>query len=123
MQEEDRGMRAAPPDCQWPESCSSEPRCLSLCGCGDTSPHVQAYLLAVPITSLGHSLDMLPRWLSGQELPANAGDVGLISGSGRFPRKGNGYSLQYFCLGNPMDGGAWWAIVNGVPKSQKQLSD
>ena len=42
--------------------------------------YVQAYLLAVPITSLGHSLDRLPRWLSGKELPANAGDAGLISG-------------------------------------------
>ena len=90
MQEEGKETRAAPPDCQWPESCSSQPCCLTpsgaLCGCGETSPYVQA-LLAVPITSLGHSLDRLPRWLSGKELPANAGDAGLISGLGRSPRK------------------------------------
>ena len=46
--------------------------------------------------------------------PANAGDVGLISGSGRSPRVGNGYPLQYSCLGNLMDRGGWWAIGYGV---------
>ena len=46
--------------------------------------------------------------------PANEGDVGLIPGSGRSPREGNGTPLQYFCLGNPMDRGAWWATVHGV---------
>ena len=43
--------------------------------------------------------------------PANAGDVGLISGSGRSPGEGNGSPLQYSCLGNPMDGGARQAAV------------
>ena len=46
--------------------------------------------------------------------PANAGDGGddvLIPGSGRSPRVGNGSPLQYACLQNPMDRGAWWAIV------------
>ena len=38
-------------------------------------------------------------------------------------REGNGTPLQYFCLENPMDGGAWWAAVHGVTKSQTQLSD
>ena len=45
--------------------------------------------------------------------PANAGDAGdagLIPGSGRAPGEGNGNPLQYFCLGNPMDRGAWWPI-------------
>ena len=42
---------------------------------------------------------------------ANAGDTGSISGLGRFPGEGNGNPLQYFCLGNPMDKGAWWANV------------
>ena len=46
--------------------------------------------------------------------PANAGDVGLIPGSGRSPEKGNGNPLQYSCLGNPMDGGAWRATVHEV---------
>ena len=40
----------------------------------------------------------------------NAGDQGLIPGSGRFPGEGNGNPLQYSCLENSMDGGAWWAI-------------
>ena len=53
----------------------------------------------------------------------NAGDPGLIPGSGRSPGEGNGNSLQYSCLENPMDGGAWWATVHGVAKSQTQLSD
>ena len=52
-------------------------------------------------------------------LPANAEDVrvaGLIPGSGRPPGGGNGNPFQYFCLGNPMERGAWWAAVHGVTK-------
>ena len=45
---------------------------------------------------------------------ANAGNVGSIPGSGRLPGEGNGNPLQYPCLGNPMDRGAWWATVHGV---------
>ena len=52
-----------------------------------------------------------------KNLPANAGDTGLIPGSGRSPGEKNGNPLQYSCLGNPMDGGAWWATVHGVSKS------
>ena len=51
--------------------------------------------------------------------PANAGDVrdvGSIPGSGRSPGVGNGNPLQYSCLENPMDRGAWWATVRGVAK-------
>ena len=44
-----------------------------------------------------------------KNLPANAGDIGLISGSGRSPGEGNGNPLQYSCLGNSMDRGAWKA--------------
>ena len=54
-------------------------------------------------------------------LPANAGDVrdaDLIPGLGRSPGEGNGNPLQYSCLENPMDGGAWWATIHGVAKSQ-----
>ena len=50
--------------------------------------------------------------------PANAGDVGLIPGSGRSPGEGDGNPLQNSCLGNPMDRGAWLATVHGVAKSQ-----
>ena len=56
-----------------------------------------------------------------KNLPANTGDTGnegLIPGLGRSPRVGNGNSLQYSCLENSMDRGAWWAMVHRVPKSQ-----
>ena len=51
-----------------------------------------------------------------KNLPAmqEAGDAGLIPGLGRSLEEGNGNSLQYSCLGNPTDRGAWWAIVHGV---------
>ena len=49
-----------------------------------------------------------------KNLPANAGDMDLIPGSGRYPREGNGDPLLYSCLGNPMDRGAWLATVHGV---------
>ena len=51
-----------------------------------------------------------------KNLPANAGDRGLIPGSGRSPGGGNGNPLQYSCLENSMDRGAWWATVHGVAK-------
>ena len=51
------------------------------------------------------------------------GDLGSVPGLGRFPGEGNGNPLQYSCLENPMDRGAWWATVHGVTKSQTQLSD
>ena len=57
-----------------------------------------------------------PRGSVVKNPPANAGDVGLIPGSGRSPGEGNGNPLQYSCLGNPMDRGAWWATVCGVAK-------
>ena len=47
---------------------------------------------------------------------ANAGDLGLIPGYGRSPGEGNGNSLQYSCLENPVERGAWWAIIHGVAK-------
>ena len=54
---------------------------------------------------------------------SNVGDLGSIPGWGRSPGEGNGNPLQYSCLENPMDGGAWWATVHGVAKSQIRLSD
>ena len=53
-----------------------------------------------------------------EESASNAGDPGSIPELGRFPGKGNGNPLQYSCLGNPMDRGAWWATAHGVAKSQ-----
>ena len=61
-----------------------------------------------------------------KNLPANAGDSGdasSIPGSGRCPGGGNGNPLQYSCLENPMDRGAWKAAVHGVAKSWTRLSD
>ena len=53
----------------------------------------------------------------------NAGDPGSIPGLGRSPGEGNGNPLQYSCLENPMDRGAWWATVHGVTKSRTRLSN
>ena len=61
----------------------------------------------------------LPQWLSGKEPVSNVGDtgyVGSIPGSGRSPGEVHGNLLQYSCLENPMDRGAWWATVHGVTK-------
>ena len=51
------------------------------------------------------------------------GDLGLIPGSGSSPRERNGTALQYPCLENSMDRGAWWATVHGVAKSWTQVSN
>ena len=51
----------------------------------------------------------------------DTGDAGLIPGWGRSPGGGNGDPLQYSCLKDPMDSGAWWATVHSVTKSQTQL--
>ena len=62
----------------------------------------------------------------GSEVKAsacNAGDLGSIPGLGRSPGEGNGNPLQYSCLENAVDGGAWWATVHGVAKSRTRLSD
>ena len=56
-----------------------------------------------------------------KETACNAGDMGSIPGLRRFPGEGNGNPLQYSCLVNSMDRGAWWATVHGFAKSQTQL--
>ena len=55
--------------------------------------------------------------------PANAGDLGSIPGSGRSPEEENGNRLQYSCLEDPTGRGIWQAIVHGVPKSRRELSN
>ena len=73
-----------------------------------------------------HFLDCDPGFPGGSEVKSsacNAGDLGSIPGSGRSPGEGNGNLLQYSCLENAMDGGAWWATCHGVTKSQTWLSD
>ena len=59
----------------------------------------------------------LPWWLSVKNLPASVGDTGSIPESGRSPEEGSGNPRQCVCLENPMDRGAWWAIVHRVSKS------
>ena len=56
-------------------------------------------------------------WFSGKESSCNAGDLGSIPGWGRSRGEGNGNPLQYSCLENAMDRGAWQATVQGVAKS------
>ena len=65
----------------------------------------------------------LCQWLSGKESTCSAGDVGLILGSGRFPGAGHGSPLQYSCLENPVDRGAWQATVHGVANSGTNWSN
>ena len=64
----------------------------------------------------------IPWWLSGKESACSEEEMGSIPGSGRSPGEGNGNPLQYSCLGNPMDRGAWQSTVHGVSESQTQLS-
>ena len=59
--------------------------------------------------------------LDGKESACNTGDLGSIPGLGRSPGEGNGNALQYFCLENSIDKGAWQATVHGVAKSQTRL--
>ena len=71
---------------------------------------------------------VLNRWdfpggSDSEESARNAGDPGLIPKSGRSPREGNDNLLQYSCLENPMDRGAWQAPIHGITKSQTWLSD
>ena len=81
------------------------------------------------MTMVVHSISVLreiwvfPCGSVGKKSACNAGDLGSIPRSGRSPGEGNGNPLQYPCPENPMDRGAWWAIVPGVVKSQRQMSD
>ena len=86
--------------------------------------------LWIPLCSLKHTILCLlyvkghftptmvlqgfPSGSDSKESACNAGDPGLIPGSGRSPGEGNGYPLQYSCLENPMDRGAWWATFHGL---------
>ena len=68
----------------------------------------------------------LPWWVQCKESTCNAGDLGImgsILGLGRFLGEGNGNPLQSSCLEDPMDRGAWWAMVHRVTKSSKRLSN
>ena len=60
-------------------------------------------------------------WFKIKAFACNAGDPGSIPGLGRTPGEGNGNPLQYSCLENPMDRGAWWAPVHGISMSGTRL--
>ena len=64
-----------------------------------------------------------PDGSDSKESACNAGNPGLIPGSASSPRGGNGNPLQYSCLENSMDRGAWWVTVHGVAKSWTRLSN
>ena len=64
-----------------------------------------------------------PGGSEGKESTCNAGDPGWTPGSGRSPGERNDNSLQYSCLGNPIDRGAWWATVHGITKNRTQLRE
>ena len=94
------------------------------------------FITVVDVQLCGYTkgIEYLNRWYlndtmgfaGGSEVKAsacNAGDLSSIPGLGRSPGEGNGNPLQYSCLENPMDGGAWWATVHGVAKSWTQLSN
>ena len=86
-----------------------QPPSLKFCKVLSTKQHIFFFFLAF--------FDWLPRWLRGKNLPVNTGKVGLIPELGRSPGGGNGYPLQYSCLENPMDRGAWRATAHGVSES------
>ena len=64
----------------------------------------------------------LPWWLKWQRIRLHGWDPGLIPGSGRSPGEGNGYPLQYSCLENSMDRGAWQSTIHRATKNQTWLS-
>ena len=68
-------------------------------------------------------IQSFPGGSDSKESSCNARDPGSISGLERSLGEGSGTPLQYSCLENPMDGGAWWAAVHGAAKSRTQLSD
>ena len=74
--------------------------------------------MSAPLPEMG-----FPDSSKGQESACNVGDLASIPGSERSPAEKNGYTLQYSCLENSMDRGAWQAIVHGVAKSRTRLSD
>ena len=72
-------------------------------------------LFFLRLSNISFWASQVAQWL--KNLPANAGDTGLIPGLGRSPGEGNGNTVQYSSLGNPMDRAAWWAIVHAVTES------
>ena len=72
---------------------------------------------------LSHFCQSFPGGSDGKASACNVGDPGSIPGLVRSPGEGKDNPLQYPCLENPMDRGAWWATVHGIPKSWTRLSN
>ena len=70
------------------------------------------------------SLDFQPLlWLSGEEFSCNAGDASLIPGLGKSPGEGNDNPLQYSCLGNSVDRGAWWTTNSSWGRKESDMTE
>ena len=109
----ERGLHKG--DQMWsPVSSVWRPFKVDFCGCKSI---LTCWLMKDTYTSLGFSGGSVVK-----NLPAKAGDTGFIPGLGRSPGDGNGSPLQYSCLENPINRGAWRATVHGVTKSRTQLS-
>ena len=90
------------------------------------SPYVKYNYLSISrtcVTSRKLQKEFEPSGSVVKVSACNVGDLGSIPGLGRSPGEGNGNPLQYSCLEDPMEGGAWWATVHGVAKSRTRLSD
>ena len=115
-----QGQGLLPPQEFWPY------QSLFLASCSWRSEGLfgQSFSVASPIQAVrGLPCRGFPGGSDGKASGFNVGDPGSIPGSGRSPGKGNGNPLQYSCLENSMDGGAWWATVHGVAKSRTRLSN
>ena len=101
------------------------------CTCQVSTPQTSLGQKSCALDPSGSSPLYLITWASQVVLvvknpPANAGDIrdaGSIPGLRRSPRRGNGNPLQYSCLKNPMDRGAWWVTAPGIAKSRTRLSN
>ena len=81
-----------------------------------------SYFFPIFFTSLYIIFMGFPRSSVGKESACNAGDLGLIPGVGRSPGEGNSNPLQYYCLENPMDRGAWQGTAHGVARVRHDLA-
>ena len=75
------------------------------------------------LCDLGQIIEHFPGGSDGKESTCNAREEGSVPGSARFPGGGYGHPLQYSCLKDSMDRGAWQATVHGVAKSKTRLSN
>ena len=90
--------------------------------CQLTRPHANSHWTTVRSASI-HEVDGFPGGSDSKESACNSGDLSLIPGSGRSPGEGNGYPLQYSCLENSMNIGAWQSTVPIGSQRVKRLSD